>query len=105
MVSMSRASLGDLPGEPGRPPERRTGMALLTTYVTAALLATPLLAVSAPTAEAADKMCGGLVATIVGTPGDDVLTGTTEVDVIAAGKGDDRVEALAGNDFVCGGEG
>jgi Ca2+-binding RTX toxin-like protein len=80
-------------------------MGLLRTYVVAALLATPFLAASGPAAEAADKMCGGLVATIVGTPGDDVLTGSTEVDVIAAGKGDDRVEALAGNDFVCGGEG
>ena len=50
-------------------------------------------------------MCGGLVATIVGTPGDDVLTGTTGDDVIAGLQGDDSIEALAGNDFVCGGEG
>jgi len=65
-------------------------------------------AVAAPTAGpagAADKMCAGLVATMVGTPGDDVLVGTTGDDVIAGLQGDDRIQALAGNDFVCGGEG
>jgi Ca2+-binding RTX toxin-like protein len=60
---------------------------------------------AAGAAGAADKMCGGLDATIVGTPGDDVLTGTTGDDVIARLQGDDTIEALAGNDFVCGGEG
>jgi Ca2+-binding RTX toxin-like protein len=75
-----------------------------TSYAVAGLLVV-CAAAAAPTAEAADKMCGGLVATIVGTPGDDVLVGTTGDDVIAGAQGDDRIEALAGNDFVCGGEG
>jgi Ca2+-binding RTX toxin-like protein len=73
-------------------------------YAAAALLVV-CAPVGVPTAEASDKMCGGMLATIVGTPGDDVLRGTTDADVIAALKGDDRVEALAGNDVVCGGEG
>ena len=79
-------------------------MRRFTSYAAAGLLVV-CAAAAAPTAEAAGKMCNGAVATIVGTPGDDVLTGTTGADVIAALEGDDRVEALAGNDFVCGGEG
>lgn len=46
--------------------------------------------------------CNGLKATIVGTPGKDVLHGTKKKDVIAAGAGNDKVEALAGKDVVCG---
>ncbi len=50
-------------------------------------------------------MCGGQVATIVGTTGDDVLTGTNGVDVIAALGGDDVVYGLAGADLICGSHG
>lgn len=49
--------------------------------------------------------CGGLVATIVGTPGDDTLRGTSGPDVIAALQGDDVVFGLGGEDVLCGGFG
>lgn len=49
--------------------------------------------------------CHGAVATIVGTGGDDVLTGTEERDVIVAGDGDDEIYSGRGNDVVCGGDG
>lgn len=50
-------------------------------------------------------MCDGRVATIVGTPGDDVLPGTPGDDVIAALGGNDRILAGDGNDIVCAGPG
>jgi RTX calcium-binding nonapeptide repeat (4 copies) len=46
--------------------------------------------------------CGGRAATIVGTPGADLLRGTPDQDVIAAGEGDDAVFGLGGADLVCG---
>jgi Ca2+-binding RTX toxin-like protein len=49
--------------------------------------------------------CGALRATIVGTPGNDVLTGTAGRDVIAGLGGDDRISGLGGNDVICGGAG
>jgi Ca2+-binding RTX toxin-like protein len=49
--------------------------------------------------------CQGFAATIVGTIGNDTLTGTPARDVIYAGPGDDTVTALAGDDVVCGGAG
>ena len=44
--------------------------------------------------------CKGLVATIVGTSGNDVLTGTAARDVIAALGGNDRIAGLGGNDVI-----
>ena len=50
--------------------------------------------------------CGGVLATIVGTPGDDNIVDTPAVDVIATLAGDDRVVALrGGDDVICGGSG
>ncbi|HZO62767.1 MAG TPA: calcium-binding protein [Gaiellaceae bacterium] len=49
--------------------------------------------------------CSALRATIVGTPGDDVLTGTAGRDVIAGLGGNDRISGLGGNDVICGGNG
>jgi Ca2+-binding RTX toxin-like protein len=49
--------------------------------------------------------CRGIIATIVGTPGDDDIEGTEGMDVIAALEGDDTVNALGGDDLICGGEG
>ncbi len=49
--------------------------------------------------------CGGLNATILGTSGDDDLTGTPGPDVIDAGRGDDEIRGLNGNDVICGGKG
>jgi uncharacterized repeat protein (TIGR01451 family) len=45
--------------------------------------------------------CFGKEATIVGTSGDDVLTGTDGKDVIVARAGRDQVSALGNKDLVC----
>ncbi len=49
--------------------------------------------------------CGGLLATMVGTPGNDSLIGTPGVDVIAALQGNDYVYGAGGDDIICGGIG
>jgi Ca2+-binding RTX toxin-like protein len=53
----------------------------------------------------AQVTCAGLVATIVGTDGDDRLVGTPDDDVIAGGLGDDELRGLAGDDVLCGDRG
>ena len=45
--------------------------------------------------------CGGKLATIVGTRGDDRLRGTDGVDVLIARGGDDVIRARGGDDRVC----
>ena len=42
---------------------------------------------------------------ILGTPGDDMLPGTTKPDQIDAGAGHDIIDGLAGNDVILGGDG
>ena len=64
----------------------------------ASLLATPAGAQSGFT-------CDGLQATIVGTPGDDVLNGTPGPDVIVGLQGDDTIHGMGGDDTVCAGQG
>jgi Ca2+-binding RTX toxin-like protein len=49
--------------------------------------------------------CFGRRATIVGTDGDDVLTGTRAADVIAGLEGDDVIRGVEGGDALCGGDG
>jgi hypothetical protein len=49
--------------------------------------------------------CKGLVATIVGTNGSDVRTGSLGKDVIAGLGGNDTLSGIAGNDVICGGGG
>lgn len=49
--------------------------------------------------------CGGAVATLVGGPDKDRVTGTARRDVIATVGGDDVIRALGGNDLVCAGPG
>jgi Ca2+-binding RTX toxin-like protein len=44
-------------------------------------------------------------ATIVGTSGNDTLSGTPADDVIASRGGNDKVSGLGGNDLICGGPG
>lgn len=66
----------------------------------AVVLATGPAASAAPAAS-----CGGKTATIVGTPGNDVLTGTPGADVIQALGGNDIVYGKGGNDIICGGHG
>jgi Ca2+-binding RTX toxin-like protein len=53
----------------------------------------------------ASAVCFDLAATVVGTPGDDVVAGSDARDVIASLEGNDTIEALGGNDLVCAGEG
>jgi len=49
--------------------------------------------------------CGGRRATIVGTPGNDMLRGTRGDDVIHGLGGNDTIYGLGGNDIICGGNG
>ena len=49
--------------------------------------------------------CDGKPATIVGTPGDDVIDGTSRSDVIHGLGGNDTINGLDGDDFICGGDG
>lgn len=55
--------------------------------------------------EATSPTCGGRQATIVGTPGADVLAGSAGNDVIFAGAGNDRIRSLGGKDLICAGRG
>jgi uncharacterized repeat protein (TIGR01451 family) len=49
--------------------------------------------------------CGGQLATIVGTPGDDVIEGTPGNDVIHGLAGNDIINGRGGHDILCGGTG
>ncbi len=49
--------------------------------------------------------CRGVLATRVGTAGDDVITGTGGPDVIATFGGNDTIASLSGRDLVCAGRG
>jgi predicted extracellular nuclease len=49
--------------------------------------------------------CNGLPATIIGTTGDDTLTGTNDDDVIVGLGGNDTINGGNGNDVICGGGG
>lgn len=49
--------------------------------------------------------CNGLAATIVGTPGDDVIDGTPGPDVIVGLEGNDIIRGGLGDDVICGGPG
>ncbi len=50
-------------------------------------------------------LCRAVGASIVGTPGNDVLRGTPAADVIAGLGGNDVIAGLGGNDLVCAGAG
>src|SRR5512139_1257304 len=66
-----------------------------------------LIAVSASYADPvfAQPKCKALVATIAGTPDDDVINGTPGPDVIAGLAGNDVIRGLGGDDVICGGLG
>lgn len=49
--------------------------------------------------------CNGLAATIIGTPGDDVIFGTNKNDVIVTFGGNDTIYAGNGDDVICAGHG
>lgn len=50
-------------------------------------------------------MCGGKRATILGSAGDDTLTGTRHQDVIVSLSGDDTITGRGGKDIICAGAG
>jgi CotH kinase protein/RTX calcium-binding nonapeptide repeat (4 copies) len=50
-------------------------------------------------------VCKGIPATIIGTNGSDVPSGTPARDVIVGLGGNDKLSGLAGNDLICGGTG
>ena len=52
-----------------------------------------------------EERCQGLLPTITGTNGDDVLRGTNGVDVIMGLGGNDVITGGNGNDVICGGAG
>ena len=80
-----------------------TSMLALVLAVVVALGAVGAMAPSnAAASAAADLECLGATATIVGTPGDDVIRGTNGRDVIVAGRGDDRINGRGGDDLICG---
>ncbi len=49
--------------------------------------------------------CKGQIATVAGTPGDDILRGTDSRDIIAGTDGSDTIFSGGGDDLVCGGKG
>jgi Ca2+-binding RTX toxin-like protein len=73
--------------------------------ITCALLAAQLVLVPSTAAAGRSHMCAGFPATIVGTPGDDMIVGTKGDDVIFGFAGQDRISGLGGMDIICGGRG
>jgi len=65
----------------------------------------PSIRFEAEASSAAPQMCHGRVATIVGTAGDDVLTGGPGNDVIVGLDGSDRIHGRGGADTICAGLG
>lgn len=63
------------------------------------------LVIAVPSTAAAAPTCFGRRASIVGTDGNDILTGTADRDVIAALRGDDQIAGMGGNDLICAGSG
>jgi len=51
------------------------------------------------------NLCGKVVVNMIGTPGKDILAGTTGPDGILGLGGKDTLKGLAGNDGLCGGPG
>jgi Ca2+-binding RTX toxin-like protein len=77
-----------------------------TAAAVAALLSLSGLGVaSSSVAAATAPTCLGATATIVGTPGDDLIIGTPGHDVVVGRGGNDRIYGRDGADAVCGGAG
>lgn len=81
-------------------PGRTTGPRLVLAGV---VLVAPVL--PAVPSSAVAGTCEGRPATILGTPGDDVLNGTDGDDVMVGLGGDDSISGFLGNDVICGDEG
>lgn len=52
-----------------------------------------------------EVLCEGVVATRIGSAGNDIINGTAGADVIAGLGGNDTINGLDGNDLICGGLG
>ena len=63
------------------------------------------LAATGSTEPSATFRCNGVVATIVGTNGNDEIKGTNGRDVIVARGGNDEIYGRGGNDLICAGAG
>jgi hypothetical protein len=83
---------------------QRTRRLVAASAVVAAVLAVGV-AGARPVQAREPVLCNGVVATILGSSGPDVLRGTAGDDVIAALGGPDVVSGLGGDDVVCGGSG
>ncbi|HEY5052761.1 MAG TPA: calcium-binding protein [Solirubrobacterales bacterium] len=71
-----------------------------------ALIGSALLCAVPAASQASAATCAGKQATIVGTPGNDVIVGKKASDVIYGGGGDDKISGGPnGNDTICGGPG
>jgi Ca2+-binding RTX toxin-like protein len=79
--------------------------ATLLSVAALSLFAAGAIAASGPPPTEEVHRCHGRQATIVGTPGDDVLYGTPGRDVIWGGPGNDVIYGQLGNDLICGGGG
>jgi hypothetical protein len=66
------------------------------------IAAVSLLILPAGAANAAAASCDGLPATLVGTPGSDLLVGTSRRDVIQGLGGHDVIRGLGRSDRICG---
>jgi Ca2+-binding RTX toxin-like protein len=66
---------------------------------------TSVLVGIATTPQTASFTCNGVSASIVGTPGDDVIVGTNGDDVISGRGGNDTIVGEGGSDVICGNEG
>jgi Ca2+-binding RTX toxin-like protein len=77
----------------------------LALLASVAMMASLAATVAGPVSAADTVTCLGKVATIVGTPGPDVLLGTNGRDVIAGLGGNDIIAGRGGNDLICGGRG
>ena len=75
----------------------------IITFMSAVAVATS--GPSIPAYENAMPRCHGKKATIIGTPGDDVLIGSPTADVIAGLGGDDALRGQSGDDALCAGRG
>jgi Ca2+-binding RTX toxin-like protein len=83
----------------------RRGARFIAVALGSTVLVGAFLVAAAGPAGAAVQTCFGKTATIVGTKGSDVLTGTEDADVIVGLGGNDTIQGLYGDDRICGGSG
>ncbi len=76
--------------------------AILATGIVLGVVLSGLLVVGSSAGAGSRTCLDDRKATIVGTPGDDVIYGTNGTDVIVGGRGADQVHGLGGDDFICG---